>query len=474
MIGRISFIPALFFSILIIDGHAQDISADVKMGAEYAAEIEATMGVYENTKMTKYIADVGDRLVAQLDSALFDFQFKIVPTTVPNAFALPGGYLYVTTGLIPLLETEDELACIMAHEIIHANNRHAVKSMKKQILPSILQIPGNILGIFSQAAGAAFNAPIRAISSVGIASYSRKQETEADTQGIVLAAKAGYNPNALKDILSRLAQQVEITSGQAEQKSFLSDHPYTPDRVKSINTNLGSITIKEVKPLSKNFLKEFDGIIAGDDPAYGVVVEQQFIQPTANFSITTPEEWKLTFQGNVVAGSEKEGNADLYCKFDTSSLSPDDVAADFLENISPKSQKLIVGSQAISVNSKPAYMISFAQKHNDKDVYGFRIWMKIDSLMFQVYAIGYTAFREALEEIVYSIKPLTEIDKKTVTVDRLKVIEAQEGETLASLSKLKNNTLSLPLSAIINDHKEDTPFSKGEEVKIIINSPYYE
>lgn len=470
---KFSLLPVLLFSFMLTESNAQDISVDQKLGEEASVEVESTMGVYENKRMTKYITEIGERLISQLDTALFEYNIKLITSSVPNAFALPGGYLYVTTGLIPLIETEDELACIMAHEIIHANNRHAVQSMKKKILPTILQIPGNILGVLSPAAGNVINSPIRAISSIGQASYSRKHETEADTEGATLAAKAGYDPSALKDILSRLAKQTEVTSGQTEEKNFLSDHPYTPDRVTNLEAILSTLTVYDGKPISSNFLKEFDGIIAGDDPAKGVAVGQKFIQPTANFSITMPADWKVIYENKVVAGSQKDDDAVLYCQYDTSSQSPEEASAAFLRTLSSSNKKLILGTQAISINDKPAYMVSFSQNHDEKEIYGFKIWMKMEDLMYSVYAIGFTPFRETLEGIVYTIEPLTEADKKEVMIANLKVVKAENGETLDVLNKRTNNTLSKELSAIINNHKQDDPFLKGEEVKIIVDTPYF-
>lgn len=452
---------------------AQDISYDMEMGGKYAAQVDSTMGIYDDVEKTAYVNAVGQRLVAQLEEPLFKYQFKIVPTSVPNAFALPGGYLYITTGLIPLLENEDELACIMAHEIIHSNNRHSVKSMRKGILPAILQIPGNIVGVFSQTAGAVLNAPIKAISGLGMLSYSRKQETEADVEGVQLAARAGYNPEALKGILTRLSTSMEIASGEAETKSYLSDHPYTPDRVSEIDKILTDVKIKTTKQESDNFLMEFDGILAGDDPSNGLIKDQHFYQPTFNFSLSTPKGWELAQQGNMVATGDEKQNAALYCSYSESDTTAEAAGKAFLEKLDPNSKKSVMGSEEIEINGVPGFIVSYSQSAKGKEVYGFRIWMNMNETMYQFYGVGYLEYREKLEEIVYSVKPLTVADKKEITISALSIVKANDGETIQTLGKRTNNTLKDKMAAVINNHDISQPFKTGEEVKIVVANPYF-
>ena len=118
----------ILFPVLSID--AQNLALDSNLGYKNAQTIAAEMILYEDVEKTAYISRVGNRLVASLEKPLFDYQFHIIADPTPNAFALPGGYIYITTGLILLLQNEDELACILGHEIIHSNNRHAIKQIR--------------------------------------------------------------------------------------------------------------------------------------------------------------------------------------------------------------------------------------------------------------------------------------------------------------------------------------------------------
>ena len=107
-------------------GNSQNLQKDITHGKQYSEYVETTIGVYEYEVLTAYIIAVGDKLTDQMDKPLFKYKYTILATPEPNAFSIPGGHLYITTGMFPFLESEDELACIMAHEIIHANKRHVI------------------------------------------------------------------------------------------------------------------------------------------------------------------------------------------------------------------------------------------------------------------------------------------------------------------------------------------------------------
>jgi len=133
------------------------------------------IGIYNDSALNAYVGSIGERLVDVLGDPPVDFQFKVVDMAEPNAFALPGGYIYISRGLLSLVNDEAELACVMGHEMIHVTKRHSVKQMNKSILPGILHIPGAVVGLFNQDLGRVINAPISFGSELFLSNYSRKQ-----------------------------------------------------------------------------------------------------------------------------------------------------------------------------------------------------------------------------------------------------------------------------------------------------------
>ena len=229
-------LPLIFVLCVPPELLSQSIDLDKKLGAENAELVEAQMGLYMDKELTDYVRKIGDRLVDELDKNPFEFQFHIADEGVPNAFALPGGYVYVTRGLLSLITKEDELAGVMGHEIIHVTQRHSIKQMRTSVLPRMLEIPGAIVGtVVNEDLGNLLNMPISTSNTLLLSSYGRKHESESDNKGVTLASKAGYDPGALKSILDRISKTIEAITEEEEKKSYFSSHPYTPDRIKNID-----------------------------------------------------------------------------------------------------------------------------------------------------------------------------------------------------------------------------------------------
>ena len=204
---RITIIALLAF-VYLSPAQSQSISYDKRIGDENAAKVALTMGIYDDPQLTQYIQDIGKRLVDELVDNPFEYEFLIVDEATPNAFALPGGHIYITRGLLALAGNIDELGCVMGHEIIHVHNRHSVKQMKSNILPAILQVPGRVVGaFFGESLGALVNAPVALGTGFFTSKYSRKHETESDTEG----AASGSQRPVLTHMLSPLSLKKSLT-----------------------------------------------------------------------------------------------------------------------------------------------------------------------------------------------------------------------------------------------------------------------
>ena len=193
---------------------SQDYTVDKKMGAEGKAMVEATMGIYSDSAKTRIVSKIGKQLVNNLTTQPFPFEFYIVDDGEPNAFALPGGYVFFTRGILALANSEDELAGVMGHEIIHSYNRHSIKQKKKGILPGILQEPEALAGALGGNGVSKMFSPLSKGGEALMASHSRKDEYEADDLGVKLSAKSGYQPRALGDMLTTLEKSIEVFTGE--------------------------------------------------------------------------------------------------------------------------------------------------------------------------------------------------------------------------------------------------------------------
>ncbi len=228
--------PVAVFSQTQIKYHSNKYkpSDDLKLGRQAAAEVEQQMPILRDPEATSYISRVGQRLVSSIPPEFqhpeFQYYFKIVNARDINAFALPGGPMYVNRGMIEAAHNEGEMAGVMAHELSHEILRHgtaqATKAQKYGLLAGILGIGGQILG------GPAGAAAQIAGQGVGVyfLKFSREYETEADLMGARIMANAGYDPRDLANMFKTIERESGGSSG-----GFLSDHPSPADRYARIN-----------------------------------------------------------------------------------------------------------------------------------------------------------------------------------------------------------------------------------------------
>src|SRR5215475_11564384 len=176
-----------------------------EIGAEEAKNVEKYMGLVDDARLTAYLDALGQRLVKESPRQDVSYQFSVVDMIEPNAFALPGGYVYVTRGLLALVNTEDELAGVVGHEIGHVAARHSVQKISKQGPFALLtNLVAGITGLVSPMVGNIIGGVGEFAQSLVFAPYSRSQETEADRVGQEIEARAGWDPTGLSTFLRTL------------------------------------------------------------------------------------------------------------------------------------------------------------------------------------------------------------------------------------------------------------------------------
>ena len=244
LVLAVAILPAATFAQTPIKIHSNKFSTadDVKLGQEAAAEAEKKMQLLGDSELGAYLERVGQRLAAAIPTEFqhpeFHYSFKVVNAKDINAFALPGGPMYVNSGMITAAKTEDEMAGVMAHEISHVALRHGTanvtKAQKYSILSDVLGMGGSILG------GPLGTAAQMGAQGVGVylLKFSREYETEADLLGARIMANAGYDPRELANMFRTLEAQ-----GGGGSPSFLSDHPSPKDRYAKINQEAQSLTV---------------------------------------------------------------------------------------------------------------------------------------------------------------------------------------------------------------------------------------
>lgn len=468
-----SFIVFLILTSLSV--FTQDFSYDKKVGAEGAVQVEQMIGIYPDSVLTAYIGSIGERLVDVLGNAPVDFQFKVVDMAEPNAFALPGGYIYISRGLLSLVNDEAELACVMGHEMIHVTKRHSVKQMNKGILPGILQIPGAVVGLFNQDLGRIINSPISFGSELFLSNYSRKQETESDELGIKLASNAGYDPTKLAVILQNLSKDVELLTGEEEKKSYFSSHPITPKRVDNIAKEIPKLewTSKpSIAPDKQALYKKLDGMYVGQNPQQGVFQDNVFKHADLDLAIKFPKKWETMNVPVAVGAVQPDSEAQIIFIADDTQAPPDSLGMAFADMLQKKYEIQPSKNEAIEINGFEAYVVSLADESGSKPVIYQIYWVQTESILFNVMGVSYPNHTESVTAIVNSLRRLSNDEKAAITGLKIRLAEAQDGESLQALSERTKNSWNLETTALMNDIDPTVTLKKGQVLKIAVEEPY--
>ncbi len=461
----------VFIILFTFQGNAQDVSKDLRLGEQGYEEVVNTMGIYEFESLDTLIVQLGNRLVEQIDEPLFDYEFYLVDSPEPNAFALPGGKVFVTRGLLILPLKEDELAGVIGHEIIHAQNRHSVKQQRNGILGALVALPGAIIGgLFRGPVGQAVATPFLAGGELINAQYSQGHEKEADTEGIELASKAGYNPYDLAPLLARLGAEAELLTGKAEEKSYFASHPYTPKRVKNISKTSEKLSPSSLPHLTQEdqFLKLFDGLLISQNPKHGFVEDGVLYCPERELEISVPDKWITAATPTSVGLASEEGDAMISFLFDEDSLS----AREFIANAEKEMTHY--------ANAKPTKKDEFDWYGHKGAVVEYKSYVQNQEVKLQVYAVDLdekTVLKIAsmfvvgkaqiIEETLKSAKPEKAADMPSAEVMVLRTIEAFKGQTLKGAAQEMDAEEMMSAIILINEKPANHVFEAGEMIKLI-------
>ncbi|MQP65686.1 M48 family metalloprotease [Niveispirillum sp. SYP-B3756] len=266
-------------------------------------------GRYENAKLQSYMDGLGQRLAQKTENPNTRYTFTVLDSPIVNAFALPGGYVYVSRGLMALANSEAELAGVVGHEIGHVTARHSADRYGRGVLAQGgALLAGLLLG---QQAGQLAQSG----SQLALAGFSRSQETQADGLGIRYMTAAGYDPQEMAGFLSSMGRQAQLEAllagkpGQADQFSYLQTHPPTGERAQQAAVAAHQAGGGANLMVKRNeYLKAIDGMIYGDSPAHGYVRGRVFVHPGMNLRFEVPDGFRLVNSEDAVVGVGPQGS----------------------------------------------------------------------------------------------------------------------------------------------------------------------
>jgi predicted Zn-dependent protease len=262
-------------------------STEIEMGKETDVSIRQEYGIYEDETLNAYVRGIGERMAPITHRPQLPYHFAVLDTPVENAFAAPGGYIYVTRGMLALMNDEAALAAIIGHELGHVNARHTARAMSRQLL-----LMGGVLLAGALSEDIQKIAPFALIGlQVLFLKYSRDDEYQADVLGVQYSRKIGYSPGQVVPLFRSFLRMEQSSSGP-RLPNFLSTHPLSTKRIDEIQKML--LPDDESQIVHKNeYLARINGLVFGENPRQGYVEGSAFYHPDLRFRVNIPNGWKL-------------------------------------------------------------------------------------------------------------------------------------------------------------------------------------
>jgi predicted Zn-dependent protease len=404
---------------------------ELAMGKESDPQIVRQFGLYEHAGMQRFITDKGQKMAAVSHRNDIPYTFKILDSPVINAFAVPGGYVYFTRGIMAHFNNEAQFAGVLGHEIGHVAARHSAKQQSKAVLAQLGLAVGQIV---SPEFGQFGNMAQQGIGLLFL-KFGRDDERQSDVLGVEYSSKIGYDARQMADFFQTLQRQQE-GSGAAEMPDFLSTHPSPADRYQTVTKLATDWQAKAPKgPLAVNresYLRLIDGIIYGEDPKQGFVENQVFYHPEMKFQFPIPAGWAYQNTPEMVQMAPKEGKAMMML-----TLAPGASLQEAGQQVLKGYQLQALDSRSVTVNGLPALAVVAEQKQEQAVlralVYLIQYQKNIYAMLGVSNANDFGGYQSLFSQTMESFRPLTDPEKLGRQPERIRVKTVAQAGTLAQV-----------------------------------------
>jgi predicted Zn-dependent protease len=454
---------------IILMSEAQEIA----MGKTYDPQVVASFGLYEDEKMQQFINEKGKEMGAISHRPQLNYEFKILDSPVVNAFAVPGGYVYFTRGIMAHFNNEAEFAGVLGHEIGHVTARHSAKQQSTQTLAQL----GLIVGVIASKEIARYAGQAQQALGLLFLKFGRDDESESDQLGVQYSTKIGYDAHEMAKFFSTLKRM--RGGSEAEQiPTFMSTHPDPADR--ELKVEQAATKWQAGRPRSEfkinrdQYLRMIDGLVYGEDPRQGYVDDNKFFHPELKFEFPIPSGWKSMNSPQQFQMAPDGGKAMMVLKL-AEGQDLEAAASKFLTDnklqILTKQNKKINGLNAI---------ITIADQPAEVDQNG----KKTEALRFQTYFILYNdliyqlmgltrladfeTYKGNFNHTMNNFKRLTNPNRINVKPDRILI------KTVNKTGSLKNTLLYFKMPAdrleeiaLINGMQLSDTVKQGSLIKIV-------
>jgi predicted Zn-dependent protease len=445
---------------------------EVQLGLSYDPQVMATFGEYENPALQTYVQAKGTEMGKLSHRPNLEYHVRVVDSPVVNAFAVPGGYIYLTRGIMANLNNEAELIGVLGHEMGHIAARHSVSQQTKQQLGTLLLIGGMVA---SEKFASYAQQAMQGLQLLFL-SFSREDEREADALGSEYSTKMGYDGTKMADFYKVLIK-MNLARAEGGVPTFLSTHPDPGDRYNAVLRNTkawqDSLKLPSYKVNADAYLQMIDGIIYGDDPRQGYTVENNFYHPELKFRFSFPAGWKLANSPMQITIQPSDGKALMLF-----TLSGQKTLQASVDSTIEKYGLHPLRAEKSTVNGLPAIVLESKQESQEQTTgqistnlllsyfieYGTNIWV-FHGIAAEA---DFSSYVLSMEPSMKSFAQLTDPSRINVKPKRVYVKKAPRTGTLAStLSYYNMPQAMMEELALLNNMELTDQVAAGKYVKIV-------
>jgi predicted Zn-dependent protease len=442
---------------------------EIAIGREQDALIRQEMGVYRDDALQRYVSGIGMALAKQSERPNLPWQFTVVDSQAINAFALPGGFIYLTRGILPFLADEAELAGVLGHEIGHVTARHSAQQYTRTVggtaglvvLGILVPSTQGVLGGAQQALGVLF------------LKYGRDDELEADSLGVRYALRGNWDPIGVPGMLSTLGRLDEAAGDTRGIPNWLSTHPEPLSRVDAVTPQVEMARAErtDLRRAQDALLERLDGLIYGDSPEQGFVRGSAFLHPVLRFRMDFPRDWPIANAPTQVTASSPNGNAAALLQTVNAPAGANlrNVALDGMT----RSGLEPVSGDDTTINGLPAFVGVYRGQLEGLGPVAVRAaHIRHGDTIYLLAGLSppdtFSQMDPTFLTTVRSFRALSAAEASALQPSRVDVTTAAAGTSWAALAERAAGTIKADTLAIMNGLRPSTPPPGGSRVKIVI------
>ncbi len=445
---------------------------EISMGQEQDLLVKKEMGIYNDPALQEYVSNIGLNLARVSERPNLPWHFTVVDVPAINAFALPGGYIYITRGILPFLDNEAELAGVLGHEIGHVTARHAAQQYTRSI--------GGTIGLAALGILVPAARPFGDLASSGLGllflKYGRGDELQADQLGVKYESAGGWDPAGVPGMLSTLGRLDEAQGEKKGVPNWLSTHPDPLSRVEEITPQVQKV--KEAAPNApyrtdrEALLQRVDGLVYGDSPEQGIARGSAFLHPVLKFRIDFPKDWEIMNSPSQVVA--KAPNAEIYMLLEPAEQPQGRTMEDVAANAMGRAGFRLRAGDRTTIDGLEAFIGLY-----EGELEGLgKVMMRAAHIAYQrdVYMLagmaGADLFPQAESAILASIrsfKKLSDAEAAAIRPNRIDVYVVRSGDTWQSIAdRSGGGVIKASTLAVMNNAQPSSQPPVGMRIKIVV------